>query len=516
MAEQDLGAAAISTTGGRLKSAPGESYLQFVQAPRFAADRVEKFGAIMLTHKAWTLMLAEQGIMGREDALSVYRGLLKLEVEGDAGLGEYQPHLEDLYMHVERYLAAVAGADVVGQINYGRTRPEPFNRLVGREKLLGLLDASLQFYGQILSKAQEYSGVLMPGYTHMQQAQPMTVCHYLLAVADLTERALEALALCYRHMNLNPLGCGALAGTRKTIDRKRISELMGFDGLIENSYDAASSADHFSRAAAAAAGLMASLSRVAQDFNLWSTEEYKIAHVGDQFAATSSMMPQKRNAVCWEFIRARASSVTGMCMEVFATIQSTFFADVCDTCIEVAAPTWRAIDTAAQMVHLLGDAIASVRFDEQRMEQMVRKGFSTISELAEAVQKKSGLPYRIVHRLCGQVVSRMIEQDKTSEDISARDLEEVAAAMGLEAIGLRDDEVRRAVDPQEFVRSRDGIGGTAPAEGRRMLRERHKRLKRLREEQQRRRAALDRAASVLQEGWRSLESGQPGRESVTH
>jgi argininosuccinate lyase len=494
----------ISTTAGRLKSAPGGAYLEFVQAPRFAADRIEKFGAIVFTHQAWTLLLAEAGMMPARDALAIHRALTDLEEAGHAGLGTYQPHLEDLYLHVERFLADVVGADVVGQINYGRTRPEPFNRLVGREKLLSLIDEALAFYRKLLDKTGDHLSTLMPGYTHMQQAQPMTVGHYLLAVADLVERSLEALALCYRHMNLNPLGCGALAGTRKLIDRDRITEFMGFDGLLENAYDAVSSADHFARAAGTAAALMASMSRVAQDFNLWCTEEFRIARVGDEFAATSSMMPQKRNSVCWEFIRARASAVVGMATEVFSIVQSTFFADVCDTCIEVSTPTWRALDTAAQMTRLLADAITSVQFQKDRMEEMVRSGFSTISELAEAIRAKSGLPYRVVHRLCGQMVSRMIEQKKTAERIDRSVLNETAERLSLPAIDLSDEEIRRAVDPVEFVRSRDGLGGTAPSEGRRMLDDRRERLRRLGDAQAARRQKIARARETLAGGWARL------------
>jgi argininosuccinate lyase len=513
MPDRDINDGSITTAAGRLKSGPGGSYLEFVQAPRFAADRFEKFGAIIFTHQTWTLLLAEQGVIPVRDALSIHRALLDLERQGHAALGVYQPHLEDLYMHVERFLANVVGADVVGQINFGRTRPEPFNRLVGREKLLSLIDEAIAFHRKMLDKAGDHLSTLMPGYTHMQQAQPMTAGHYLLAVADLVERSLEALALCYRHMNLNPLGCGALAGTRKVIDRGRITGLMGFDGLVENAYDAVSSADHFSRAAGAAAALMASLSRVAQDFNLWCTEEFRIAYVGDEFAATSSMMPQKRNAVCWEFIRARASSVVGMATEVLSIIQSTFYADVCDTCIEVAGPTWRALDTTGQMTRLLGDAITSVRFQTERMEDMVRKGFSTISELAEAIRAKSGLPYRVVHRLCGQTVSKMIERKMTAEQIDREVLNETARLLGLPKIDLSDAEIRQAVDPVEFVRSRDGVGGTAPAEGRRMLDDRQARLRKLGDEQAGRRRTIELAVQALAEGWRRLEAAPapPGR-----
>jgi len=505
MPDKDINNDSISTTAGRLKSAPGGSYLEFVQAPRFAADRIEKFDAIVFTHQAWTLLIAEAGVMPAGDALAIHRALLDLERQGHAALGTYQPHLEDLYMHVERFLANIVGADVVGQINYGRTRPEPFNRLVGREKLASLIDELIAFHRKMLDKAADHLSTLMPGYTHMQQAQPMTAGHYLLAVADLVERSLEALALCYRHMNLNPLGCGALAGTRKLIDRGRITELMGFDGLVENAYDAVSSADHFSRAAGAAASLMACLSRVAQDFNLWCTEEFRIAYVGDEFAATSSMMPQKRNSVCWEFVRARASAVVGMAAEVLSIVQSTFFADVCDTCIEVSTPTWRALDTAAQMTRLLGDAITSVQFQKERMKDMVRRGFSTISELAEAIRSKSRLPYRVVHRLCGQTVSMMIEQKKTAEQIDRNVLNEVAGRLGLPAVDLSDAEIRRAVDPVEFIRSCDGVGGTAPAEGRRMLDDRRARLQRLGDEQAARRQTIVRARQLLAEGWRRLD-----------
>jgi len=459
----------VSTVGGRLKAGPGGSYAEFIQAPRFEADRLEKFGAIILTHKAWTLMLMEQGLIPRREAGLIFEGLFDLQTRGHEALGEYEADLEDLYMHVERYLSAQAGVEAVGKINYGRTRPEPFNRLVGRQKILALIDELIAFCGKILAKAEDHLETIMPGYTHMQQAQPMTVAHYLLAVADVTARAIEGMELAYRLMNRNSLGTGALAGTHTIINRHRISELMGFPDLVENAYDAVSAADHFSTAASLAAGLAASLSRVAQDFCLWSMAEFDFAYVGDEFAATSSMMPQKRNAVCWEFVRARAAKVVGASMDVLTIIHNTTFADVCDTCIEAAEPTWRALDTAKGTVRLLGDAIASVRFNRDKMLGLVEQGFSTVSELAELIQQRSGQPYRVVHRLIGQIVSTMIDQGKAAPDIDSRFIAAIAAKTGFPYVEITDAEVKRALDPVQFVTTHKSPGGTAPEEGLRML-----------------------------------------------
>ena len=487
----------ITTIGGRLKSGPRGSYAEFIQAPRFESDRLEKFDAIILTHKAWTLMLTEQGIIPGNEAALIFKGLFDLQSKGHEALGLYQPDLEDLYMHVERYLSAQAGIDAVGKINYGRTRPEPFNRLVGRQKILAFIDEMISFYAKMLGKAESHLEMIMPGYTHMQQAQPMTVAHYLLAVVDVTDRAIQGMELAYGFMNRNSLGTGALAGTHTVINRQRLSELMGFPELVENAYDAVSAADHFSTTASLAAGLAANLSRIAQDFSIWSMAELDFAYVGDEFAATSSMMPQKRNAVCWEFIRARAAKVVGAAMDVLTMTHNTTFADVCDTCIEVAEPTWRALDTATGTVRLLGDAITSVRFNGQKMFDLVESGFSMVSELAELIQRRSGQPYRVVHRLIGQIVNTMIEQGKTAREIDSQIVASTAKTAGLPPVEITDAEVKKALDPLEFVIAHRSPGGTAPEEGRRMLVERIRRLEEMGKRQKERHRCIKDAKDEL-------------------
>jgi argininosuccinate lyase len=327
----------------------------------------------------------------------------------------------------------------------------------------------------------------------------MTVAHYLLAVADLTARAIQGMELAYGFMNRNSLGTGALAGTHAVINRQRISELMGFPELVENAYDAVSAADHFSTTASLAAGLAANLSRIAQDFSIWSMAEFDFAYVGDEFAATSSMMPQKRNSVCWEFIRARAAKVVGASMDVLTMIHNTTFADVCDTCIEVAEPAWRALDTATGTVRLLGDAITSVRFNGEKMFDLVESGFSSVSELAELIQRKSGQPYRVVHRLTGQIVSAMIDQGKTAREIDNRIVASVAKRTGFPPVELTDGEVKKALDPWEFVAAHNSPGGTAPKEGRRMLVERVQRLEEMGRAQKKRHRCIKEAEDGLDE-----------------
>jgi argininosuccinate lyase len=242
----------------------------------------------------------------------------------------------------------------------------------------------------------------------------------------------------------------------------------------------------------------AALSRVAQDFNLWSMAEFGIAWVGDSFAATSSMMPQKRNAVCWEFIRARTAKVIGAAAEVVGIVHNTFLADVCDTCIELAEPTWRALETAVGTIRLLGDAILSVRFEEEKMLSMVERGFSTVSELAELIQQKSGQPYRIVHRLVGQVVNHMLAAGKTAADIDAAAVRQTMTDLDFPAVPLTEAEIKRVLDPRHFIDMHSSLGGTAPAEGQRMLAERQTHLQQMRAEQHQRYAKLTDAKDRLE------------------
>jgi argininosuccinate lyase len=488
----------ISTVGGRLKAGPGGSYRDFIHAPRFEKDRFEKFDAIIITHKAWTLLLTESGCIPERDAAKIFGSLFDLEKNGPDALGPFIPELEDLYMHVERYLASIAGPETVGKFNYGRTRPEPINRLVGRERILASMREIIDFYEKMLDKAANHLDMIMPGYTHMQQAQPMTVSHYLIGVADMVERSIEDFQLAFKQMNLNSIGSGALAGTHDILDRKRITELLSFDGIVENSYDAVSSADHFARTAGAAATLASGLSRVAQDFNLWSTREYNYVYVDDQYAAQSSMMPQKRNAVSWEFIRARAARVTGTLMDVLGIIHNTYFADVCDTCIETSGPTWESLDILNGTVRLLGDVIASSRFNKDRMLEIVTNNFATVSELSELIRQKTGGEYRTTHMFVGQMVQRLLDQGKNSQDLNREFINTVAEETGFPAFEISDAEIKKAIDPVEFIKVHNALGGTAPVEGKRMIGERLDRLKNFRR-------WVEQKTAYLKDGKQSLD-----------
>ena len=197
----------------------------------------------------------------------------------------------------------------------------------------------------------------------------------------------------------------------------------------------------------------------------------------DQYAAQSSMMPQKRNAVSWEFIRARAARVTGTLMDVLGIIHNTYFADVCDTCIETSGPTWESLEILQGTVLLLGDVISSVRFNKERMLELVTNNFSTVSELSELIRHKTGRDYRETHMFVGQLVQRLLDLKKTSQDLNSQVIKSIAKATGFPDFEINDAEVKKAIDPEEFINNHNALGGTAPSEGARMIEIRRKRLK---------------------------------------
>lgn len=484
----------------RLSSPPGEVYTDTILRPSYEFMLAQYFWPLVETNKAWTVMLVDAGIIAEETGAALLRALLLLEADGPAALGEFDPRYEYFYSHMERYLIERAGDAVAGEINIGRTRPEPLARMVTRERLLSVCEAVAGLRRLLLHLAEQEAATVMPQWTHLQHAQLSTVGHYFLGIAEALERDHTRLLAAYATVNQSTLGCGALAGTSYPVDRQLVADLLGFDGFKRNTIDCVSSGDYMLESAAVLANLMTTLSRFSQDLHTWSSWEFGLVETSDEYSGSSSMMPQKKNAYPFEYVRARAAHAVGEMTSAFGTLHNTHYQDLKDVEEEMVFPVFRGFDLVDGCTRLLQGTVGSLTFNRDRMRASAAQGFATATELAAAVHRVSeDLSYRGAHRLVGTVVRRAIDERRDATEVDAAFVEACAEGLFGRGLGLDDETVRAALDPEAFVEAHDVPGGPSSAALAEALGDARDRLRRDEEAIAGRRRALAEAHALLAE-----------------
>ncbi|MEM2936176.1 MAG: argininosuccinate lyase, partial [Candidatus Bathyarchaeia archaeon] len=301
---------------GKLSPAPPE-VAEYTSSIRSDVHLVEP---VIKVNKAHIVMLTKQGILGLGDAAVILK-VLK-ELPPDMSL---DPRMEDVHMQVEASVIEKLGETVGGKLHVAKSRNDQVAtavRMALRTRLLEVIQILIELRKTFLVRCDEYLEAIMPGYTHLQHAQPTTIAHYLLAYHDAFKRDTERLMDAYSRVNLSPMGAGALATTSFKIDRKLVAELLGFDGLLENSVDAVSTRDFVVEVLADLALIMTDLSRFSEEVVLWSASEFSAVELPDEYVSTSSIMPQKRNPVVAELIRAKTAHVYGDLMAVLTILKA--------------------------------------------------------------------------------------------------------------------------------------------------------------------------------------------------
>ncbi|MGQ9584950.1 MAG: argininosuccinate lyase [Anaerolineae bacterium] len=485
----------FSAISERVKTPSDPLLVKYFDDERYQFD-LNLFDALVATHRAWLVMLAERGIVPRTDAVPVLRALKDLMDLGPSVL-EYHPG-HDLYTHVENWLRGRAGAVPVGHLSLARTRPEPLLRIFFRERILYCMEQLLRFRSTLLDMAEQHCHAVMPGYTHQQHAQPTTFGAYLLGIHDPLVRSAEWLEMAYRSTNQSTMGCGALAGTAFPIDRHRVAELLGFNGLMESTIACVSTQDYLVQAASAAADAMNTLSRMCIDLEQWANTDHGFLELAPQFSSSSSLMPQKKNPCSFEVARGRASRVLGNMVGVYASLHRTFYADVLDYKPLFATAT-KVVDDTAETLEFLAGVISTLLVRQERMLEATLAGFSTASELADAIYRHTGIPHRQAHSVVANVVTQAVDAGVKPTDVSADWVERVAQEVLGRSLGLSDEQVRKALDPVSFVESHDVVGGPSPKEVLRMVGEGREQLARERAQLDERRARLEAARRKLDE-----------------
>ncbi|OIK10682.1 argininosuccinate lyase [Bacillus sp. MUM 13] len=455
---------------------PGKTYVEQLLKPVFNDQRDFLFHVMFDIHRAHVIMLAEEGIIEKSEAEVMLGGINKAAACDSSSLC-YKPEFEDLFFMMEARIGEEIGAELAGKIHIARSRNDmgvAMYRLVLRQNLLETLGHVQLLSEALLYQAEKHKNTVMTGYTHTQPAQPTTLGHYLLAVYDVLQRDAKRLQTAYETVNKSPLGAAALTTTGFPISRSRTCELLGFEGVIENSYDSIAGADYLLETASAIMTLMVDSGRWIQDFLQHVTREFGSFTVADPYVQVSSIMPQKRNPVSIEHARALASSSFGDAMAAVNMIHNTPFGDIVDTEDDLQPHLYRAFNNANRVLKLMYAVISTLKVNEGHMKKMAGKSSITITELADTLSRDYGISFRHAHSIASAVAKKTKQQNMELYDWDVQDINNMLK--DFVSVTLTKEEWQKIISPEYFVEIRKVQGGPNPDEVERMILQRKEAL----------------------------------------
>ena len=399
-------------------------------------------------------MLAEAGLLSETDLGNIRLGMERIRTEIASGHFKWSVDLEDVHMNIEHRLTELAG-DAGKRLHTGRSRNDQVAtdvRLFLRDAIDRILDRIRQFQLALLDLAERHAATVMPGFTHLQVAQPVTFGHHLMAYFEMLQRDAARLADCRRRVNRLPLGAAALAGTSFPIKRERVAELLGFDGVCENSLDAVSDRDFALEFSAACALIMIHLSRFSEELILWMSPRYGFIALADRFCTGSSIMPQKKNPDVPELVRGKTGRVVGHLMGLFTLMKGQPLAYNKDN-QEDKEPLFDTVDTVLDSLTLYADMMGGLTVNTDAMRAAAREGFATATDLADYLVKK-GLPFRDAHEAVARAVRHAEAKGCDLADLPLAELKPFSA--------LIEQDVFAVLTLEGSLASRAHIGGTAP------------------------------------------------------
>jgi argininosuccinate lyase len=399
-------------------------------------------------------MLARCGIITRQDLADIERGMGEILAEIRSGRFDWKLEREDVHFNIEHRLTELVG-DAGKRLHTARSRNDQVatdTRLWLRNAIDEILHGLQRVRERLLDSAERHAGVLMPGFTHLQVAQPVTFGHHLMAYFEMFTRDAGRLADARARMNKLPLGASALAGTSFPIDRASVAAELGFDGVAENSLDAVSDRDFAVEFLAAAALVMAHVSRLSEELVLWMNPRFGFVRIADRFCTGSSIMPQKKNPDVPELMRGKTGRVYGDLVAVLTLIKGQPLAYNKDN-QEDKEPLFDAADTLRDVLAILAELLQGVEPVPARMREALAEGFATATDLADYLVRK-GLPFRDAHEVVARAV-RAAEQ-------SGRGLEQLELGELRAFSPLVEADVHAVLTPEGSVASRQHVGGTAP------------------------------------------------------
>jgi argininosuccinate lyase len=439
--------------GGQFAHAPAEILARINNSIRFDQKlyRQDIQGSI-----AHAKMLAKQKIISDADGKAIVEGLKRILKSIEAGKFEFRESLEDIHMNVEAALKEDIG-EVAGRLHTARSRNDQVAtsfRLYVRDAL-DALDTEMQnLQRELIKRAEKNADTLMPGFTHLQTAQPITLGHHLLAYVEMVGRDRSRLADARERMNESPLGAAALAGTSFPVDRAHTARDLGFDRPMANSLDAVSDRDFALEFLSLAAIAATHLSRLAEEMILWSSAQFGFIRFSDRYSTGSSIMPQKRNPDAAELVRGKSGRISGNLVALLTAMKALPLAYNKDM-QEDKEPVFDTVENLMLCVQAMAGMVADFSVDDKRMEVAAGAGYATATDLADWLVRELNMPFRKAHHATAQIVKLASSKGKTLDALSLKELQSIEPKIR--------ESVFKVLSPAHSAASRTSFGGTAPA-----------------------------------------------------
>ena len=401
-------------------------------------------------------MLAHVGVLTEEESNAIVEGLGAIREEIEQGEFEWSISREDVHMNIEARLIERVG-DVGKKLHTGRSRNDQVAtdiRLYLRDEMGAILAELKRLQSALVNMAEQETDTIMPGFTHLQTAQPVTLGHHLLAWFEMLKRDHGRLSDCAARVNIMPLGAAALAGTSFPIDREFTAKQLGFDGIAENSLDAVSDRDFAIEFVSSAALLMTHLSRFSEELILWSSAQFDFVELGDSFCTGSSIMPQKKNPDVPELVRGKTGRINGNLVSLLTLMKGQPLAYNKDN-QEDKEPLFDTVDNHKASLRVFADMIPAITAKRENMRDAARRGFSTATDLADYLVRK-GVPFRDAHEVVGKAVRLGVETGCDLSELSLEVLKDFSSSI--------DEDVYEVLTLDGSVAARNHVGGTAPSQ----------------------------------------------------
>ena len=444
---------------------PHPLYEKYVLKPFYADAEKYYYQPMLAANRTHAVMLFRTGIITQDNAIDLLNALQQVDDNGLESLS-YQSGVEDLFFAIEKQLIEHVGAEHGGNLQLARSRNDlgyALTRLALRPLILQAMQYLLDLRDTLLNFGREHLETLMPGYTHTQPAQPTTMAHYTAGVLAFLERDTARLRFAYETNNQSPLGAAALTGTGFPIDRNLSANLLGFDSVLASTYDGIGTSDNLTDVAGALTTLGVNLSRFTKDMLFWATQESGAIRIDNSFIQISSIMPQKRNPVVLEHIRARISRLIAQAHGTVIQCHNIPYGDTQDIEDEIFPMLFGSLETASDILHLYGAVMETLHVNVEHLHNRAIAGFTTVTELADTLVRHANLPFRQAHSIVSGMVTYSLENKLAPTDLTTELLTQIAQEKLNIHVELPSDIFKKALDPVAFVQARNIFGGSAPS-----------------------------------------------------
>lgn len=454
-----------SKVSRRLKQPPAQEVIQYIFQPRTTREFfIKNFDVLTQINLAHLVMLDQQAILDKSTTATLADALLAIRRDGPEVV-ELDAAREDAYFNYEAHLIRQVGQNLGGRLHTARSRNDigaTNDRIRARGLTIQICTALLALCDAALAQAARYASHVMPGYTHMQAAQPITYGYYLSALVEAWSRDIDRLMHVLDTLDGCPMGACALAGTSFPIDRALTSRLLGFSQPLGNALDSVASRDFALELSAALSIMMITCSRMVQDFYIWSTPEFGYLTFPDSIAGTSSIMPQKKNPVVLEYLRGKTAHLVGLTSAALTTVKSTHFTHSGDSSRESTRTCWESADEALKCLALMKRLVLDVQPERERMAARAANDFSAVTDLADLLVRKADFSFRDAHHIIGAVVRQALDAGLPAIAITTAMIDQAAQAQTGRPAALAAEDVAQCLDPIQNVNGRQSYGAPAP------------------------------------------------------